>query len=616
MKKKKLTKLPQDVVNQIAAGEVVERPSSVVKELVDNAIDAEASKITVKVKNGGIDMIEVSDNGYGIPKGELPLIFEAHTTSKIENIEDLNTLISMGFRGEALSSITSVAEVSVMSKYSDEEIANEIIFNKEGKSTVKKAAKEEGSTVKVENIFYNIPARKKYLKTPQTEYRKIYELLNNYYLIYPNIHFILEKDGKEVVNLESIENTKEGEIVGQRVKEVMNENMEKFLKLFYEGSGVKITGYIAHPSTHKASRAKGYIFVNNRPILDKGVFRAVYEGYSRYLPHGQKVDFVVNLSINPQFVDVNVHPRKEEVRFENPFRIYSAIEQAVKHILEKELSFEYTSSKFQDSARKKGGMDSTQKDFSSMRERFNKNTHPSSSQSKQYQSNNIYRKSNSVKDSLLFSKELLSSQTQDLEEYERELPWEQENIRNIFQIFNKYVLIEFTDEKLWVIDQHAAAERINFEKLSRGKEGLDLQNYLVPVEINFKKEEIYFLEECKEFFEDMGIMYEIKDKRVILKTVPVAFAESDFENIFNEIFSLDDNLSNLKKNFKKRREDILATVSCHSSIRSGQKLDRNTMLNLFKELSECENPYSCPHGRPAVWKLTLSEIDNNFERTY
>ena len=182
MKKKNLTKLPQDVINQIAAGDVVERPSSVVKELVDNAIDARATKIVVKVKNGGLDMIEVSDNGHGISKKDLPLIFDAHTTSKIKSIEDLNTLISMGFRGEALSSITSVAKVRVSSKYVGADFANEALFDKQGKVTVKKIAKEEGTTVKVKNIFYNIPARKKYLKTPQTEYRKIYKILNNYYL--------------------------------------------------------------------------------------------------------------------------------------------------------------------------------------------------------------------------------------------------------------------------------------------------------------------------------------------------------------------------------------------------------------------------------------------------
>lgn len=607
MKKKKLHKLPQSVVNQIAAGEVVERPASVVKELVDNAIDAEADKIEVKVKNGGIDMIEVSDNGYGIPKEDLPLIFDAHTTSKIEKIEDLNSLLSMGFRGEALSTITSVARVNVSSKYIEEEIANEIDFNEGGKSPVKKTAKEVGTTVRVENLFYNIPARKKHLKTAQTEYRKIYEMMNNYYLIYPNIHFVLEKDGKVVLDFQAIDNSKRGEITEERVGGVMNEEASKFLQVSYEGAGIKISGYVAHPSNHKSSRAKSYMFVNDRAISDRGIYRAVHEGYSRYIPHGQKVDFVIKVDMDPQFVDVNVHPRKEEVRFENPYRIYSAIENAVKHTLEKELSFQDTPS--------------TSKDFSSIRERFNKRTPGSSSrgEAESYQNRNLYNagKSVSVKDSLLFSKEILSSGTKEEHEQEAPLPWEEKmKVRNLFQIFNKYVVVEFIDDRLWIIDQHAAAERINFEKLSKGKNGLDLQNYLVPVEIDLKKEEALFLEETTDFFEGIGIIYEIEKDKLKLKTVPTSFSESDFEEIFNEVFSLEDNVQDLGKNLEKRRDDLLATISCHSSIRSGQRLSRDEMLNLFKELSDCENPYSCPHGRPAIWKLTLPEIDNNFERTY
>jgi DNA mismatch repair protein MutL len=605
VKKKKLHKLPQDVVNQIAAGEVVERPASVVKELVDNAIDAQADKIEVRVKNGGIDMIEVSDNGFGIPKEELPFIFDAHTTSKIEKIEDLNTLVSMGFRGEALSAITSVARVNVASKYIEEEIANEVDFNEKGKSSVKKTAKEKGTTVRVENLFYNIPARKKHLKTPQTEYRKIYELMNNYYLVYPNIHFVLEKDGKTVLDLPAINNSKKGDITEERVGEIMNEEASNFLQVFYEGGGVKISGYVAHPSKHKSVGSKSYMFVNNRPVWDKGIYRAVHEGFSRYIPHGQKIDFVIKIDMNPEFVDVNVHPRKEEVRFENPYRIYSAIEDAIRHTLEKELSF---------------------RDFSSLRERFNKtSTQPpkregvKEEKGRVYKSRNIYTsgRPTSVKDSLLFSKEILSSQAEEGEDQQKDLPWEEEmNIRNIFQIFNKYIVIEFTDERLWVIDQHAAAERINFEKLSKGKNGLDLQNYLVPVEIKLAKEEAIFLDEVRDFFEDIGIIYEINNNKLILKTVPTALSKSNFKEMFNEIFSLEDNINDLKKNLEKRRDDLLATVSCHASIRSGQKLNREEMLNLFRELSACVNPYSCPHGRPAVWRLALSEIDTNFERTY
>ena len=617
MKKKKLHKLPQTVVNQIAAGEVVERPASVVKELVDNAIDAEANRIEIKVKNGGIDMIEVSDNGFGISREDLPLIFDAHTTSKIEKIEDLSTLVSMGFRGEALSTITSVARVNVSSKYVEETIANSIDFNEEGKSSVKKTAKEEGTTVRIENLFYNIPARKKHLKTAQTEYRKIYEIMNNYYLIHPNIHFVLEKNGKVVLDLPSLKNFKRGEITKERVKEVMNEETSDFLQVYYEGAGVKISGYVAHPSKHKNSRAKSYMFVNDRAISDRGIYRAVHEGYSRYIPHGQKVDFVIKIDMDPRFVDVNVHPRKEEVRFENPYRIYSAIENAVRHTLEKKLSFRDTPSgekKLDDT------VNSSSRDFSSIRERFNNSSSSyKGAGSQTYENKNIYGsgRSPSVKDSLLFSKEILSSEMNRNYNEERTLPWEEKmKVRNIFQIFNKYILVEFVDNRLWVIDQHAAAERINFEKLSKGKNGLDLQNYLVPVEIVLKKEEALFLDEAKSFFAKIGIIYEIENNKLKLKTAPTSFSESNFEEIFNEIFSLEKNLKDLKKNLEKRRDDLLATISCHSSIRSGQRLSREEMLNLFKELSESENPYSCPHGRPAIWRLKLSEIDNNFERTY
>lgn len=594
MDKPKLNKLSQEVINQIAAGEVVERPSSVVKELLDNSIDADSSKIVIKIKNGGIDLIEISDNGIGIPKESMTSIFDPHTTSKISNIEDLNTLLSMGFRGEALSTISSVSNVTLLSKYREEETGYKILFNENGKSPVKKVAKEDGTTVKIENIFYNIPARQKYLKSPQTEYRKIHELLNSYFLIYPNIHFVLEKDGKIVKELPQVLNTKPGDIVEKRLNEIVGES-SSFLMLYYEGSGIKISGYTAHPSNHKSSNSKTYIFVNNRPIYDKGIVRAIYEGYSRYIPHGQKIDFAINILINPELVDINVHPRKEEVRFENPFRIYSAIEDAVRHVLSKELSYKETPST---------------NNFAAIRESFAKQ----SSNSKLYEPTNIYNsnKSASVQDTLLFSKELLTDIPEDTQ-----LPWEEgQEIVNIFQIFKKYIVIEFIDEKLWMIDQHAAAERINFESLSKGKDNIDVQNYLVAVELNLKDEEILFLEEHIDFFKNIGILYEIKKNKLILKTVPVEFVNSDFKKVFEEIFSLEEDIELLKKNFKKLRDDILATISCHNSIRSGQRLQKEEMLDIYNKLMDCQNPYSCPHGRPAVWKLSLSEIDSNFERTY
>ena len=275
MKKVKLNKLSQDVINQIAAGEVVERPASVIKELVDNSIDAGSTKIHIKVVNGGIDLIEVADNGIGIPLENLPNIFDAHTTSKISKIEDLNDLFSMGFRGEALSTITSVAKVSVISKYQEEEFANSIEIKGTEKSKAKKAAREEGTVISVKDLFFNIPARRKYLKTPQTEYRKIYEILTHFFLEFPNIYFILEKDGKVVDDLQIVKGGKAGEITKERVAEVLGKDFaEHSIETKYSGNGIDIQGYIAHPSLHKSRGVKNFIFINNRGITDKG------KGYS------------------------------------------------------------------------------------------------------------------------------------------------------------------------------------------------------------------------------------------------------------------------------------------------------------------------------------------------
>lgn len=595
MDKPVLHKLSSELVNQIAAGEVIERPSSVVKELVDNAIDAGAKNISIRVNNGGMSLIEVSDDGIGIPKNNLESVFDAHTTSKINSIEDLNELLSMGFRGEALSTITSVAKVSLISKYIGEETANEIKYDENGKSNVKSSARESGTLVKVEDLFYNIPARRKYLKSEQTEYRKIYELFLKYTLIFPNIHFTLVKDGKNIEDLKIVSNSKAGEVVNERLSHI---SQEELLKLFYNGSGININGYVAHPSSHKSRSSKQYVFVNKRAITDSGITRAVYEGYARYLPFGERVPFVINIDIKPELVDVNVHPRKEEVRFENPFRIYSAVTDAVKHTLEKVLSYSNVPSK--------------ENTFEEMRNTYNQKPQVKNTQEYTQQEISFNKEYTSVKDSLLFSKEALQFTPQTYFEEKVDAG----NMRNIFQLFNKYILIEFDNEIVWVIDQHAAAERINFEKISRReKDSINIQNILVPTNISFSKEELLFLSEYKEFFSEIGFTYILNTDGISLSTIPAEFS-SNPEDMFREIFELVETPELLIKNFEKLKHDLLATIACHNSVRSGQKLERLEMINLYNQLKACENPYSCPHGRPAIWKLKLSDIDKNFERTY
>lgn len=600
MEKITLNTLPQDIVNQIAAGEVVERPASVVKELVDNSIDANSTKIQIKIENGGIDLIEVSDNGVGIPQENLGRVFMPHTTSKISSLEDLNTLLTMGFRGEALSTIQSVANVNLISKYIDSDVAGEILFKSVNDFSIKKAARESGTVVRVKNIFGNIPARKKFLKTAQTEYKKILDVLYPYFLIYPNIHFTVVKDSKTVIDLKEIKDSKENTVVKERVDEILKEDfVKRMLKVFYDGSGVKISGLTGHPSDHQKRSNHQYIFVNRRPIWDSGIVRAVLSGYERYIPHGERVPFLLLIDIRPDLIDVNVHPRKEEIRFLNPFRAYSAVEEAVKKALSTTMSYKLES-EYKPSTTQTPSLVNT--DF----------------QGKRYKSKDISFKqtqSGSVRDSLLFSKEVLDDTSYIKDDAQQDDL--NTSFRNIFQIFNKYIVIEFENETLWIVDQHAAAERITFEKLKDSKAiKSEQQNLLVPISIKFSEKEIVVLDELKGFFNDLGFEYLIQKEGIEILSTPVEFVGADFRKLFDEIFELSEDISYISKNIDRLREDILATISCHGSVRSGQSLHREEMIDIYKKLIKCENPYSCPHGRPAVWKLRLSDIDSNFERTY
>jgi DNA mismatch repair protein MutL len=599
----KLKKLPEEVVNQIAAGEVIERPASVVKELVDNSIDADATEIGIKVRNGGISLIEVSDNGTGIPKEDLADVFTAHTTSKLESMEDLNTLMSMGFRGEALSTIVSVSRTSMISKFEDNDIANEIVFKSPSEFDIKKAARESGTVVRVENIFENIPVRKKYLKTAQTEYRNILNTLTPYFLIYPNIQWQLYKDGKQVIDLEKTQSNA-GKIDKERVNEVIKQDfVERMETVFFEGNGMKISGLVAHPSDHFSRTKYQYVFVNGRNIWDNGIARGVMQAYDRYIPHGQKIPFILNIQIKPELVDVNVHPRKEEVKFLNPYRVYSAVEQAVKKSIDKLVSYKNIPEK---------------ESF----EGVNRDYIKESGRTKHKSRDINFSKGGSVRDSLNFSKAALEQSNQSLFEQDAQSVDREDfknqkdrEVKSFHQIFNKYIIVEF-EETVWIIDQHAAAERVTFEKLSKATEieNTDTQNLLVSEEIDIDEAGIEFVKENIDLFKNLGFDLEIRDKEIVIKSVPVEFVKADIEKLIKEVLELD--TEEVKEDLDRLKKDMVATMACHTSIRAGQKLDVSLMKDLYYNLLGCDNPYSCPHGRPIVWKMSIEEIDSKFDRTY
>jgi DNA mismatch repair protein MutL len=599
--KPKLHKLSSEVVNQIAAGEVIERPASVVKELVDNSIDAQASKISIKLREGGIKLIEVSDNGIGIPKEYLSDIFTAHTTTKLQTLEDLNELMSMGFRGEALSTIVAVSDINMVSKFEDDDIANEIVFNSPSDFKIKKSARESGTVISVENIFGKIPARKKFLKTAQTEYRNILNILTPYFLIYPNVHWELYKDGKRVLDLSNEEDIS-GKVNRERVKEVVKQDfVARMEKVFFEGNGMQISGLVAHPSDHLSRTKYQYIFVNGRNVWDNGIAKAVIQAYERYIPHGQKVPFIINIKIKPELIDVNVHPRKEEVRFLNPYRVYSSVEQAVKVSIDKLVSYKNI----------------PQKDsFAGVTQDY--------TQHSSHERDINFSKSSSVRDSLNFSKAILEQPKQSTffendsnlgKVVVEESDIVKRDIKSIHQIFNKYIIIEFEDI-IWIIDQHAAAERITFEKLSNALEikNTDTQNLLVPEEINLDSASLEFIKENLKIFKNLGFNIDALDEKILIKSVPVEFVDANIEELIKEILELD--LDILQKDLDRLKKDLVATMACHTSIRAGQKLDIPLMKDVYYNLLDCDNPYSCPHGRPIVWKMSIGEIDSKFDRTY
>ncbi len=572
-----IRKLSQEVINQIAAGEVIERPSSVIKELVDNAIDANSTKIDIKIKGGGKKYIEVSDNGFGISKDDLKNVFEAHATSKIQGIEDLNNLISMGFRGEALSTILSVSKVQLISKCIDDEYAYNIFGEGVDISEPQKIARDNGTTVIVQNLFENIPARYKYLRADNTEYKKILDLLIPYFLINPNIHFTFFNNGKEVYNLPAVFNFK------SRVRNVLKGDfVEDMLDIFSEGDGMKIEGVLAQPRYVFDKTQHQYFFLNNRLIKDRGIIRAVSEGLEGFVPKSKKVPFFINLTIKPSLVDINVHPRKEEVRFINPFRVYIAVQKSIEQTLKN-----YSHKEVETPV-----MDLRDKPRVSKVKEVN------------YKRNSSYN----VQSGLKFSEQLLKSSNKprvvkqnDMSLFKTEL-----DDFKCFQIFNKYIVVEF-EKEVWVVDQHAASERVQFEKLKRP---LNSQSLLIPFRIDITEVERYWLKENIVVFEKFGFNINVVDDSLEVVEIPEIFVSVDLNCFFQDLFSEDF----LDKKFSDLNNRVLSVLACHSSVRSGQRLSEFEMKGLIKDLKSCENSISCPHGRPIIWKLSLSEIDKHFYR--
>ena len=568
-----IQKLPKNIVNILAAGEVVERPYSVVKELVENSLDANADEIIVDITNWWKKMIKVQDNGIGISKEDLPLTIEEFATSKIKTVEDLYNLHSFWFRWEALSTISEVSKFKIRSKVIESEIWYELekIWTEINIKPVN-VNFQHGTVVMVEDLFYNLPVRQKFLKSVQTEFKYIQELMQNYAIKHFDKSFKLIHNQKIIFNYPKTDN------FISRLKQIFPSSWsENYLP--FEFSDWKITlWWVLWKSILKFNSNMIKIFVNSRPVKDKIIQKAIMQAYSRWIEPGMYPFVILFVDVDPKLVDVNVHPRKEEVKFLDPGSIYNLIFNVVKENLEKEKWLESKAMKvsFPDSKKIKTN-------------HFEKTAELVLKQSKQDNTLDLDFNQN------IFLPEQNKNNLKD--------------IKIIWQIFSSYVLFEKGDE-LYIMDQHAVAERIIFEKMR--KEYAPDKQFLLTVPITFEVKDI--AEEKIKKIAELGFdISKFWPNKVIVYSVPEVLKKYNVDIFWLVNALLFSNVEDISVD--KMFENVLAMKSCKAAIKANHKLSFVEMEQLIKDwLKYIDGFFVCQHGRPSVVRLSKDDIDKFFDR--
>lgn len=596
--------LPENLVNQIAAGEVIERPASAVKELIENSIDAGADQIVVELKNGGKIFVKVVDNGCGMSAEDLQLALQRHATSKIANEKDLWAIATMGFRGEALASIASVSKLAIKSKRESDLSGTELDCEGGEIRVMKEVGMNPGTRVEVYNLFFNTPARQKYLKQDSTEFAHTSGIFTTIALAHPEIAMKLVHNERIIYDLPKVTDllSRLSDVFGKATADAM-------LPIFYGGSDFKIDGFIGKPLLSRTTGQHQYFFVNGRPIQQYLLANRIKAAYHSMLMENKKPVFVLNIKIDPALIDVNVHPRKIEIRFEDQESMVKAVYGAVKTALEKAnlmpKGFSESRNYMSDGLPKteQSGMDFLAEgtlrspDFVGLAARRSPVT--TLPEFKNHGATND--------EALQFSRKFMEKR-----------PYgglEEAKIRAITQVANSYIVAE-SEEGLILIDQHAAHERVCYEKLMYQfeKSEKQIQPLLVPCEIEFSVAEATLLKENKEIFEALGFEIEpFGGKTFVVQAVPSFLASEDIDTVIKGVL---DDLQNEKvpSNMQGRKEEILTYMSCRSAIKFGQKLSLPEMQALIMEMEKLSRPYTCPHGRPTMISLTLSELEKMFGR--
>ena len=584
--------LPENITNKIAAGEVIERPASIVKELLENSIDALSTQITVSIKNSGKSVIKILDDGIGMIRDDALLSLERHATSKISSLDDLSTIKTLGFRGEALSSIASIARLNIISKTKDDETGTQIFIEGGKIRDVKQIASPTGTSVEVNQIFFNTPARKKFLKSDITEMSYISQTFNTISLAYPSIKFRLIKYDKEAVN------TSASGDLEIRIGDLFGKDLVKdLIPISREANKMKLSGYISRPSFSLSGRRNQFFYVNNRCVRDKSVNHAIYDAYRTLLPKGRHPALFLFLDISPAVVDVNVHPAKAEVRFANQRLVHDFIYHAVFKTLSQHKEQHY-------------------KDIFQINNTTTGTAHDALKSGRQVDKEKFVdttffkfftcRDQNS-KPSANIDFNMPSPTTQNYHRYSDCVP--------VGQIENSFIVLENSSNMI-LVDQHTAHERILFEKLEKEfKESkIEKQKLLFPISVELSHGESVLLENHLEDVNKTGMEVECFGKNIFLiREVPSILEGKDFSALLLEIVEI---LAEAEKteSFEQIFTETFKILACHGAIRANQNLKHEEIQNLLLTLDKTELPYTCPHGRPISLVFSLKDIKKKFLR--
>jgi len=611
----KIKILPENISSKIAAGEVVQRPESVVKELLENAIDANAKTIEVVVKKAGKNLIQVCDDGLGMNEEDLKICIQKHATSKISAFEDLEAIRTLGFRGEALSSIAAVSQVEIRTETRDEEIGTILKNDESGNFKIDKGSFPKGTCVTVRNLFFNVPARRKFLKTDTTELKHIIDSFNRIALSFPSITF------KFYNGVDLIYDYSAGDLE-QRVRQVFADNMpEALIPVEEKTDYMSVSGYIGKPSLLKKSKGDQYLFLNTRYIINKNLSHAVFTAYENVLEKGDYPFFLLYIETDPERIDVNIHPSKLEAKFDDEKDVYNFVLAVVKKSLgahdlvpamafgETELEDEKLSvNRFHPSARHDFSDRPVSESYKPELKRFT---------DKEIDllfggiTEDVIDRSAGKNTSGPFDKD----EKQEIPHRINKQTGETVETTFITQLHNKYILSQIKSG-LMIIDQHVAHERILYEKaLDRFDANIPFsQQLLFPKKLKFDPSRFELLKELEPYLSRLGFQLKFSGKENIkIEGVPDDVKKGTEEKVLLEI--IEEYAVNEREKKLEQKDNLAKSYSCKTAIKAGDRLDEKEMRLLIDQLFATGMPYVCPHGRPIVIKITLDEFDRRFGRT-